>query len=251
MEVSDTFWQASMDEWKRGYVREQDAYICLLCSKRTEVGIIYPEDGVLYEAERYLKLHIQQAHGSVFHFLIGMDKKLTGLTDHQNSLLKLFYEGKNDSDIQRELGIGSASTIRNHRFGLKEKERQAKVFLTMMELLKEKDQHAPAFVDIHKTATMVDERYNLTQEEYEQIVQKYFPEGPSGPLSSFSQQEKHKVVVLREVVKRFEHGISYSEKEVNELLKPVFHDYVKIRRYLIEYGFLDRQPDGSQYWVKG
>jgi len=23
------------------------------------------------------------------------------------------------------------------------------------------------------------------------------------------------------------------------------------RRYLIEYGFLERKPDGSQYWLKG
>jgi hypothetical protein len=251
MEVSEKFWQASLDEWKRGYVQEVDTYICLLCGKRTEAGIIYPEDGVLYEAERYMKWHIQHAHVSVFHYLIGLDKKLTGLTDHQNSLLQLFYEGKNDSEIQQELGIGSASTIRNHRFGLKEKERQAKVFLAMMELLKEKDQHAPAFVEIHKTAKMLDERYNITQDEYEKIVKKYFPNGPSGELVSFTQQEKHKVVVLREIAKRFEQDRFYREKEVNEILRPIYYDYVKLRRYLIEYGFLDRQSDGSQYWLKG
>ncbi|KRF13370.1 DUF2087 domain-containing protein [Paenibacillus sp. Soil787] len=251
MEMSEMFWKASLDEWKRGYVQEDDGFICLLCGKRTEVGIIYPQDGVLYEAERYLKWHIQHAHGSVFQYFIGLDKKLTGLTDHQNSLLQLFYEGKSDTEIQKELAIGSASTIRNHRFGLKEKERQAKIFVTMMELLKEKDQHAPAFVEIHKTAKMVDERYNITQDEYEKIVKKYFPDGTSGELVSFSQQEKHKIVVLREISKRFEQERFYGEKEVNEMIKPIFHDYVKIRRYLIEYGFLDREPDGSQYWLKG
>ncbi|HDR8220879.1 TPA: DUF2087 domain-containing protein, partial [Bacillus cereus] len=26
--------------------------------------------------------------------------------------------------------------------------------------------------------------------------------------------------------------------------------FVTLRRYLIEYGFLDRTDDGSQYWVK-
>ncbi|UKS29148.1 DUF2087 domain-containing protein [Paenibacillus sp. HWE-109] len=251
MEVTELFWQASFDEWKRGYVQEGDFHICLLCGKQTEIGVIYPVEDVLYDAERYLKWHIAQAHGSVFQYLVGLDKKLTGLTDHQNSLLQLFYEGKSDSEIQQELNIGSASTIRNHRFGLKEKERQAKVFLVMMELLKEKDQHAPVFVDIHKTAKMVDERYNITQDEYEKIIKKYFPDGTSGELSSFSQQEKHKIVVLREIAKRFEQDHFYNEKEVNEILKPAFHDYVKLRRYLIEYGFLDREPDGSQYWRKG
>ncbi len=34
------------------------------------------------------------------------------------------------------------------------------------------------------------------------------------------------------------------------ILKPIYHDYVMIRRYLIEYGFLDRHRDGSAYWVK-
>lgn len=245
------FWQASLDEWKCGYVQGDDDYICLLCGKRTEAGIIYPEDGVLYEAERYMKWHIQHVHGSVFHYLVGLDKKLTGLTEHQNNLLQLFYEGKSDNEIQQQLDIGSASTIRNHRFGLKEKERQAKVFLVLMELLKEKDQHAPAFVEIHKTAKMVDERYNITQTEYEKIVKKYFPNGVLGELISFTQQEKHKVVVLREIAKRFELDRSYSEKEVNEILQPIYHDFVKIRRYLIEYGFLDRKSDGSQYWLKG
>jgi hypothetical protein len=30
----------------------------------------------------------------------------------------------------------------------------------------------------------------------------------------------------------------------------VYDDYVTVRRYLIEYGFLDRKDDGSQYWLK-
>ncbi|MBJ6950597.1 DUF2087 domain-containing protein, partial [Vibrio cholerae] len=29
-----------------------------------------------------------------------------------------------------------------------------------------------------------------------------------------------------------------------------YPDFVTLRRYLIEYGFLDRTDDGSQYWVK-
>ncbi|NEW06640.1 DUF2087 domain-containing protein [Paenibacillus sp. SYP-B3998] len=251
MEVTELFWQANLDELKQGYVREGHYFTCLLCGKRAESGIIYPEEGVLYEAEKYMHYHIQHTHQSVFHYLIGLDKKLTGLTEHQNSLLKLFFEGKSDGEIQKEMGIGSASTIRNHRFGLKEKERQAKVFLAMMELLKEKDQYAPAFVDIHKTATMVDERYNVTQEEYNKIVKKYFPEGPSGAITTFSQQEKHKLVVLREIAKHFEPERRYKEKEVNEILEVVYHDYVTVRRYLIEYGFLDRKEDGSQYWLLG
>ena len=53
-----------------------------------------------------------------------------------------------------------------------------------------------------------------------------------------------------EISKRFQIGKIYGEKEVNQILKMVYEDYVTLRRYLIEYGFLDRKPDGSQYWLK-
>lgn len=250
MQTSDRFWNASTEELKRGYIEESEHYLCLLCGKQVEKGIIYPEDGVLYEAERFTRLHIETDHQSVFDYLINLDKKLTGLTDHQNRLLRLFFEGKNDAEVQKEMEIGSAATIRNHRFVLKEKERQAKVFLTMMELLKEKDQHAPKFLPPHKTAKMVDDRYNVTEKEKDSIIKKYFPEGPNGPLSKFPLKQKQKLVVLMEITKSINPDQIYSEKELNEILKATHDDYVNLRRYLIEYGFLDRKADGSQYWMK-
>lgn len=216
-----------------------------------EKGIIYPVEGIFYEAKRYIAWHIQHEHGSVFDYLNGLDKKLTGLSEHQSKLLKLFYEGRSDSEIQKELNIGSTSTIRNHRFALKEKEKQSRVFLTMMELLKESNKDAVAVIQPHKTAKMVDDRYNITEEENEKLLKKYFPEELNGKLLTFSMQEKHKLVVLREIIKCFEPGRTYTEKELNEILKNIYeHDYVAIRRYLIEYGFMDRKKDCSEYWVK-
>jgi hypothetical protein len=250
MTISELFWNASIEELKQGYSHQPDSYLCLLCGEKIEKGIIYPHENVLYEAERYMHMHIEKSHDSVFSYLIGLDKKLTGLTDHQNHLLRLFYQGKSDADIQKETGIGSASTIRNHRFVLKEKERQAKTFLAMMELLKEKDLHAPAFVPLHKTAKMIDDRYNITQEEQDEIIKKFFSEGPKGYLKKFPLKEKQKVVVLREITKQFDDKRTYDEKEMNQILKAIYEDYVMLRRYLIEYGFIDRKADGSEYWLK-
>lgn len=250
MQISELFWNASLEELKRGFIEETDDYICLICGNRIEKGIIYPESGVLYEAEKFMRVHINKEHQSVFEYLIGLNKKLTGLTDHQNRLLQLFYQGKSDAEVKHELGIGSASTIRNHRFVLKEKERQAKLFLALMDLLKEKDQHAPAFLSPHKTARMVDDRYNITQEEKDALLAKFFPEGLDGPLKSFPSKQKQKLVILHEITNRFEKGRTYTEKEVNHILIPIHHDYVHLRRYLIEYGFLDRKADGSEYWLK-
>jgi len=119
-----------------------------------------------------------------------------------------------------------------------------------MELLKEKDQHAPSFLPLHKTAKMVDERYNITEDEKEKGLKKYFPEGTDGPLKKFPLKEKQKLVVLREIVKRLSPNKTYTEKEINEVLTAVYPDYVVLRRYLIEYGFIDRKSDGSSYWLK-
>mgnify|MGYP001303905100 CR=1 FL=1 len=250
MDISDNFWNASLEELKRGYIQESDSYICLLCGEKIEKGIIYRHDETLYEAERYMRIHIESAHQSVFDYLIGLDKKLTGLTDHQNHLLRLFYQGKSDKEVQVEMGIGSTSTIRHHRFALKEKERQAKTFLAIMELLKEKDQHAPAFVPPHKTAKMVDDRYAVTEEEQKEITKKFLPEGLHGRLKKFPPKEKQRLIILREITGLFEKDRIYPEKEINQILEAIYDDYVLIRRYLIEYGFLERKSDGSQYWLK-
>ena len=40
------------------------------------------------------------------------------------------------------------------------------------------------------------------------------------------------------------------QKKLNEIIQPIYEDYVQIRRYLIEYGFMDRKEDGSAYWIK-
>jgi len=244
---------ASLEEIKRGYMEEGPAYICVCCGYRTEAGIIYPEEGVLYEAARYMRVHIEKAHGSVFEYLLELDKSVTGLSDVQRGLLAQFYEGKKDAEVQKALGIGSASTIRNHRFVLKEKERQAKIFLALMELLKSKDTQAPAEWVSPVTRhghTIHRDSFDITEQDREKVLNKYFPEGTGGPLKTFHMQQKHKYIVLTEIAKRFDTERKYSEKQVNELLKEVYDDYVEIRRYLIDYGLLEREPDGSQYWLE-
>ena len=97
---------------------------------------------------------------------------------------------------------------------------------------------------------MSGDRYNVTLGEKEKILKKYFPDGAEGLLKTFVLKEKQKFVVLGEIAKRFKMGSIYNEKEINGIIKTAYHDYVTVRRFLIEYGFLDRKPDGSQYWLK-
>lgn len=250
MDAQDLLWNSTQEEIKNGYVDKEDCFICLLCGKRIEKGIVYPEDGVFYEAKRYMGIHIEREHQSVFDFIINMDKKVTGLSEHQSSMLKLFFLGKSDVQVQNEMGIGSSSTIRNHRFVLREKERQAKVFLVLMELLKENNKKVLPSSSSKNQSNTIDENYNVSENDSERIIKKYFPKGLNGPLKKIKMKEKSRVVVLREISKRFEPKRIYNEKEVNEILKEVYEDYVTLRRYLVEYGFVDRKTDGSQYWIK-
>lgn len=254
MNLSELFWRANIDEIVKGYVYNDktEEYVCLICGEKFLKGIVFKEEDKYFEAERYITQHIKKVHGSVFDYLLNFDKKLTGLTSHQKKLIRLFYEGYNDSEIVKKIDGGSTSTIRNHRFTLREKEKQAKIFLALMKLMSsniknEKDK----FITIHKGATMIDERYAITKEENEKILKAYFKDGFEGKLYSFPiKKEKKKIAILRNIVKRFEVNKKYSEKEIDIILKNIYDDHALVRRYLIEYGFLEREKDGSQYWVK-
>jgi predicted nucleic acid-binding Zn ribbon protein len=226
------------------------SYVCLICGKAYEKGIIYPMGEVLYEAERAVQVHIATEHGSMFDYLLEVAVRSGGITELQSELLRQFHQGTDDAEIAKLLGQGSTSTVRNHRFKLREKEKQAKVFLALMSLVG-KQEGADALVGIHRGAKMVDERYVFTEKEKEQIINKYFENNGDGPLIEWPSKEKRRVAVVQHISAKFEPGRQYTEKEVNEILKQVYEtDYVVLRRYLIEYGFLDRTRDCRTYWVK-
>ena len=49
----------------------------------------------------------------------------------------------------------------------------------------------------------------------------------------------------------FEHWQEkYTEKELNNIIKKYIPNFAAIRRYFIEYGFMDRTKDCNQYWIK-
>lgn len=157
-DLDKLFWEASVDALTKGYVyvAEHQSYCCLLCGALYLKGVIYPSGSLYLEAKRAVQEHITTRHGSVFSFLLGMDKRYLGLTDHQQQLLAMFYEGLSDKEIIKKLGEGRPSTIRNHRFRLKEKAKQARVFLALMAHLDGKIEKDYEWVNVHKGATMVD-----------------------------------------------------------------------------------------------
>jgi hypothetical protein len=72
--------------------------------------------------------------------------------------------------------------------------------------------------------------------------------GPDGRLKAFPAREKKYLVLLHHVVKVFEPGARYSEKQVNQALSQFHEDTAKLRRDLVDYHLMAREGGGGQYW---
>ncbi len=241
MQRNQVMTQASVNDLKRGYVfaAAQDRFHCLCCGFKTEPGQIYRAADAYYDAEKFIRIHIETEHGSPLQILLQLDKRWTGLTELQNKLIGLFAGGVSDQEIAGQLGSGSVSTIRNHRFVLREKLKQAKCFLAIGELMEELSQ-------TKSTAPVAKETGSVSAAE-QKILATYFPQGIEGPLATYPGREKRRLIVLRQLAERFSPDRAYDEKEVNAVLSAAYEDHVLLRRHLIDYGFLSRRPDGSEY----
>jgi hypothetical protein len=83
--------------------------------------------------------------------------------------------------------------------------------------------------------------------ERESILRAYFKEGSEGPLHEYPSQNKKKLVILAFFADMFEQGKTYSALEVNQKLKARFADVATLRRDLVDFGFVERTPDGREY----
>jgi uncharacterized protein (DUF433 family) len=248
----DNFDELSIEDIKNGFTYHQDTgkYECHLCRAVYENGEVFCFNGRYYEASRAIRLHIEQEHGSVFSNLVDSKSKYNPLTDKQKELLSMIRKGMSDQDIAPALSI-STSTVRHQKFSFREKAKQAKMYLAIYELAAEE---IPADKDnllpIHEGAKMVDDRYLITREENDKILATVFESLEPLKLKLFSAKEKKKIVTLRKIAGQFEKGKVYKEKEVNQVLKEIYADFPTLRRYLIEYGFMERSKDCMEYWVK-
>lgn len=71
---------------------------------------------------------------------------------------------------------------------------------------------------------------------------------PDGSLKTIPSQRKKLQAVLRYVVKAFEPGVRYSEKQVNEILSRFHTDTASLRRELIGAKLMQREGGGGAYW---
>jgi DNA-binding CsgD family transcriptional regulator len=246
MDLHEQFWSADINELAKGYIENEATFCCLVCGESFEKGLIYTFNKQMMEASRAIQEHVRREHNGSLSYLLTLDKQYTGLSDNQQTVLHCLANDYDDRKTARELGISEA-TVRNYRFRLREKTKQARVFLAIMEAVdihqKQKD-----LVPIHRTATMVDERYATTHKDKDTILKNHLT--PSGRLKVFPSKEKKKLVILAHLIERFEAGREYTEFEVNQIIASFAEDYATLRRYLLQYGFMEREQDCSAYRVK-
>ena len=244
----------SAGELINGVCEDKNGYTCVYCGQRFEKGEVFPIDGRFFDAARAAALHLD-THDDRMEQLFAAGEKNLSLTDNQKNLLLRFAEGESDADIARSLGV-TASTVRHQRFMLRERAKAAKLYLAVWTMAedgksKKKDEAQETLLTPHEGATMVDERYVITEEEQQTILENVFLSLEPLKLKVFSKKEKKKIVILRRIAEEFKTGVQYTEPQVNDILRDIWHDFVTLRRYLIEYGYMERTRDGSSYWKRG
>jgi len=256
------FWNASTEDLKRGFsLNERDNhYACLFCGMTFERGVIYPVEEMFYDARKAADTHVRTQHQPIFEFYLNMGRIYTGLSEGQAEMAKHFYNGYSDKEIVALTSANSASTIRNQRFSIREKYKQAKILVVLVELLEERLERIKQggrtelsdekLVDFHPTATSVDERYAISQAEKQAVINRYFEADNKLLIKQFPAKEKKKIIIMQKLMDDFETNKQYTEKEVNNILKRYYDDFASVRRCLIQYGFMDRSGDGARYWVK-
>lgn len=69
----------------------------------------------------------------------------------------------------------------------------------------------------------------------------------AGRLYRLPIKHSKRLMVLDWVITDFDPGRTYTEKQVNEILKMKLDDFALVRRMLVDNGLLSREKDGSAY----
>jgi hypothetical protein len=72
---------------------------------------------------------------------------------------------------------------------------------------------------------------------------------PDGTLISIPVKPAKKIAVLHHIARALSPDTKYPEKQLNLIIAQYHDDTAAIRRYMIEYGILERDGE-SVYWIK-
>lgn len=80
-------------------------------------------------------------------------------------------------------------------------------------------------------------------DEYKQKIIKAFFRGRK--LMKMPSQSMKRWIVLEVILKKFSYGVEYTEKQVDEIIKPFYDDYCAVRRYFVDEKVMTRS--GTNY----
>lgn len=98
--------------------------------------------------------------------------------------------------------------------------------------------YAAARAAVGETRSPHREAYDAARAEQERLVGRLFADGR---IAHVPAKRKARAAVLLEVVRLFEPGRVYSEREVNDVLLGVHEDFAYLRRELVNYRYLERE----------
>jgi len=88
---------------------------------------------------------------------------------------------------------------------------------------------------------------DLDMDAYDKKVIKNYS-NPDGTLKAIPFQQKKMLAVLRYVLRDIEKDVHYTEQQINDILEKYNEDYPRMRREMVDFGFLNRTNNGSEYW---
>jgi predicted transcriptional regulator len=115
------------------------------------------------------------------------------------------------------------------------------VYQLDQDMLKEKTRSMFSQQELSSVASEVD------ADAYDKKVIKDYARR-DGSLKTLPSQRKKLDAILRYVVKAFDMGKRYSEKQVNEILARYHEDTATLRRELVGSGLMQREGGGGEYW---
>jgi len=83
-------------------------------------------------------------------------------------------------------------------------------------------------------------------EDVRKVLKTYL--NADGTIKQIPQEGKKLLIILNYVLDAFAFDATYTEKEVNTILRRFHVDTASLRRAFIDQGMLARESDGSKYW---
>lgn len=237
----------TLTEIEQGWHETDTAYVCNACGATFAKDQVFPEDDKFYPAATMIRRHLTTEHPHAVADLIQTDNKYNTLTAKQRDLLLSFAQGQKDAAIAEQMGV-AAATVRHQKFTFREKAKQAKLYLAIYEQVFSQPTTADQLVTLPDQKGQKDDRFAITTDEYEQLVAKYFTSTAPLKLARWPKHQKAILAILKRISQTIPATQHFTEQGLTAKLKPIYADYPLLRRYLVDYGFLNRTASGSDYW---